>query len=125
MSSRMYTLSLAALSIAAVINATHPASAASSTSRGEISVAQVVEMLQKASGDRMARQVLTAYLAGVGETVGLVTNISGITCQLAVSLSSANVSAALQAAASGQNAAETPATPLIVQDALARADCRI
>ena len=44
-----------------------PSQAAPSTSRGLISAAQIYEMLEKSPDDQMARQVLTADLAGAGE----------------------------------------------------------
>ena len=121
----MTTLIFAAVSAVAFAGTALPAGAASSTSRGQISVAQVVEMLQQSPGNRLAQQVLTAYLAGVGETVGLVTSMGNVSCEGTVGLDSASVSAALQAVASGPDAAETAATPLIVQDVLDRAGCKI
>jgi len=53
-----------------VLAAAFPASANQSTQSGAISVAQVTQMLDQASGNRTAQQVLTAYLAGVGEIGG-------------------------------------------------------
>ena len=46
---------------------TQPVLAAPSTDRGQISVAQVREMLEAAPSKPQARQLLVAYLAGVGK----------------------------------------------------------
>lgn len=116
-------LPIAFISFTAALSAASPSMAASSTSRGLISVAQVVEMLQKAPTDRTAQQVLTAYLAGVGEAAGAVVSLGKATCRTSLGLSAANVGQALGSAAGGHDAAETPATPLIVKDMLDRAGC--
>ncbi|WP_211098386.1 hypothetical protein [Azospirillum sp. B506] len=85
-------------------------------------MAQVVQMLDEAPADRTAQQVLTAYLAGVGEAAGAVLHRSGASCKAAPSLSGADARHAIGAASS--DPAETPATPLIVRDMLDRAGCR-
>lgn len=56
-------------------------SAEPSTSRGQISVAQVKVMLDQSLTNPIARQVLTAYLSGAGETAGwLVDAATGQDC---------------------------------------------
>ena len=110
------------LAVAATISIASPANAVPSTSRGLISVAQVVQMLDKAPTEKTAQQLLTAYLAGVGEAAGTVVSISGASCRSSLSLSAAHVRQALRAAA-GQDLGEVPATPLIVRDMLDRAGC--
>ncbi|HEY8063561.1 MAG TPA: chlorophyllide reductase [Methylosinus sp.] len=112
-----------AFAFAAAIPVACPSMATPSTSRGLISVAQVMQMLEKAPTDRTAQQVLTAYLAGVGEAASAVTSMGSATCRTTLSLSAANVRHALKTAASAPDTAETPATPLIVRDMLIRAGC--
>src|SRR5437868_8406098 len=92
------------LLVAALYGASAPSSAAPSTPKGEVSVAQVEEMLGKASTDKTARQVLMAYLAGMGEAVGMLV-AAGSDAQLAsckgrLSLSAAEARQALEAAKS-------------------------
>lgn len=97
-----------------------PALAASSTDRGEISVAQVREMLEAAASKPQARQLLVAYLAGVGETAGILAK-----CKSNLNLDTAVVAAALDAGAPDASRwSQTPATPIIVADLVARAGCR-
>jgi hypothetical protein len=117
-------LAVTVVAFACAVAATSSSSAAPSTSRGLISVAQVVQMLEKAPTDRTAQQVLTAYLAGVGEAAGAVASMGRATCRTSLNLSAANVEQALSSAATAQDAANTPATPLIVRDMLDRAGCK-
>jgi hypothetical protein len=106
-----------------------PAHAAPSTSRGNISVAQAIEMIDKAATDPAARLNAMAYLFGVGETVGFIFSQSSLgaslpQCQSGFSLDTGQVAAALRAAAPDQSTwSETLATPIIVTDLLARAGC--
>lgn len=109
---------LAALALAAT-----PAATATSTAQGQISVAQVQEMLDRAPTDKTAQQVLTAYLAGVGEAAGTTLSLGGASCRAPMNLSMADVHQAVRAAG-GQDAAAVAATPIIVRDMLARAGCR-
>lgn len=102
-----------------------PAAAAPSTSQGLVSVAQVVRMLDEASADRTAHQILTAYLAGTGEAASSVLHLSGASCKATPSLSATDVRHAVGVAAASSDPAETPATPLIVRDMLDRAGCRV
>ncbi|WP_257169837.1 chlorophyllide reductase [Bradyrhizobium sp. SRS-191] len=117
-------LAITLVAFVSAVATTSPSTAAPSTSRGLISVAQVVQMLEKAPTDRTAQQVLTAYLAGVGEAAGAVASMGRATCRTSLNLSTADVGQALSSAAAGQAAAETPATPLIVRDMLDRAGCK-
>lgn len=116
-------LPIAIFTCIAINSAASLSMAAPTTSRGQISVAQVVEMLEKAPTDRTAQQVLTAYLAGVGEAAGAVVSKGNATCRTSLSLNAANVGQALRSAAGGRDIGETPATPLIVEDMLNRAGC--
>lgn len=106
------------------------ASAVPSTSGGQVSVAQVLAMLDKAPGNATARQVLTAYLAGIGETVGLLTDspepAARARCSKPLGIDDRQARLALAEASGGaEPPGETPATPLIVRDMLRRAGCRI
>ena len=108
-----------------------PAFAAPSTSMGQISVAQVLELLEKSGSDGASRNAVVAYLAGVGETAGLlmaderVQRAGLIECRTALSLADTNVVAALKAAAPDRAGWEqTAATPIILIDMFARAGCR-
>lgn len=121
--------SRALLLVAAVYGASVPSIAAPSTSKGEVSVAQVEEMLSKASTDKTARQVLMAYLAGMGEAAGVLV-AAGSDAQLArckgrLSLSEAQARRALETAKSSGTRNEIAATPLILRDMMKRAGCRL
>ena len=105
-------------------------SAQSSTSRGQISVAQVRAMLDQAATNPTARQTLTAYLAGAGETAGWLLDAAadqGLKLDSCTRRLSLDDKAARQALETGTSsgAAETAATPLIVRDMLKRAGCRL
>lgn len=109
---------------------TSMASAESSTSRGQISVAQAMVILDTAATNPAARQTLVAYLAGTGETAGWLLDAAtdqGLlrhSCARRLSLDDKSARAALAGTAPGL-AAETAATPLIVADMLKRAGCRL
>ncbi len=109
--------------LAALLLAVPPAAAAPSTPRGQISVAQVQDMLDRAPTDKTAQQVLTAYLAGIGEAADTTLSMGGAPCRTPMSLSAADVRAAI-GTAGGQEATAVAATPIIVRDMLARAGCR-
>ncbi|WP_315837544.1 chlorophyllide reductase [Bradyrhizobium prioriisuperbiae] len=110
-----------------------PAAATSaSTSRGQVSVTQARAMLEQAAGNPTARQVLTAYLAGIGETAGTMIDAEKqqatqvLACKGRLSLDDKSALQALETSA--PNAAlwaETAATPLILRDMLKRANCRL
>lgn len=100
-----------------------PAHAEPSTSSGSISVAQVVQMLDQAPANPMAQQVLTAYLGGVGETLGTVIEAEGTSCRRPFTLTAQDVRSAIAAASGGAKARQVAATPLIVRDMMARAGC--
>ncbi len=119
----------AAASLGMAANATV---AAPSTQRGQISVSQVRDMLEQARTNPTARQVLTAYLAGVGETAGTMIDAAGqnaaqfLACKGRLSLDDTAARHALERAAPNANVwAETAATPLILRDMLKRANCRV
>lgn len=105
-------------------------SAEPSTSRGQISVAQAMTILDQAATNPAARQTLTAYLAGTGETAGWLLDVAtdqGLLrhpCTRRLSLDDKSARQALGSTAPGL-AAETAATPLIVADMLKRAGCRL
>lgn len=117
-------LALVALSIA-------PAWAAPTTSTGRISVTQVMEIVQRARTDAMARNTVVAYLAGIGETAGLMAaeavarGATPLKCTNSFNLSEDVAVSALSAGAPDTASwAETPATPIILADLFARAGCR-
>lgn len=116
-----HTTKPAILSAAFAVAITASAAAAPSTPQGLISAAQVNQMLEKAQTDGTARQVLTAYLAGVGEAVSA--SVRQAACQTHLSLSADNVRQAL-GTVSGRDADQTPATALIVRNMLNRAGCK-
>lgn len=120
----VFALLLAASTIAS-------AQAASSTSKGQISVAQVLEMVTLARSDAGAGTAVIAYLAGVGETTGLMMSeaqargAEPVHCTNAFNLNESVAVAALAAAAPDQSQwSETAATPIIVADMFSRAGCR-
>ncbi|KIU51028.1 hypothetical protein [Bradyrhizobium sp. OHSU_III] len=111
-----------ARTICALLLLTTTVHAQPSTSRGQISVAQVGAMLDQAATNPTARQTLTAYLAGSGETAGwLMDTARGLPpCARRLSLDAQQARDAIAGAT-----AETPATPLIIRDMLKRAGCRL
>ncbi len=124
----MNTLRAAAL-LALSLGLASPGQAAPSTPAGEISVAQVVDLLERSPTDNAARNAAMAYLAGVGETTGLLVAEVGrrapasIACTRPLALSSAAVLAALSRVEKGTRD-KTAATPILVDDMLRRAGCR-
>ena len=125
---RLLFSSLAAMVLLAAPVATQ---AASSTSKGQISVAQVLEMVTLAKSDPAARTSVIAYLAGVGEATGLMMSeaqargASAVHCTSSFNLDENVAVAALSAAAPDQSAwTETAATPIIIADMFSRAGCR-
>ena len=106
--------------------------AAPSTARGQISVAQVMEMLSKAPAETPARHTLIAYLAGVGEAAGTLIDaaVAGegprlAACKGKLNLDDASVRRALERSAPNRERwVETAATPVIVRDMLERAGCK-
>lgn len=124
----MNTLRAAAL-LALSLGLAFPVQAAPSTPAGEISVAQVLDLLERSPTDNAARNAAMAYLAGVGETTGLLVAEAGrrtpatIACTRPLALSSAAVLAALSRVEKG-NWDQTAATPILVDDMLRRAGCR-
>ena len=105
--------------------------AAPTTSKGQISVAQVIEMATLANSDPNARMTVIAYLAGVGESTGLMVTeaqqrgAKPLTCSNAFNLDENVALAALTTAAPDRASwAETPATPIIIADMFRRAACR-
>ncbi|WP_342726238.1 chlorophyllide reductase [Bradyrhizobium sp. B097] len=112
--------------ICAVLLLTTAAHAQPSTSRGQISVAQVTAMLDQAATNPTARQTLTAYLAGTGETAGWMLDAAHRLppCARRLTLDAQQARDAI-ASAAATAATETPATPLIIRDMLKRAGCRL
>ena len=126
-------LALAArLAVLLVALAVSPAFAATpSTSTGQISVAQVMDMLDRADGDRQAGQLLHAYLGGVGESAGVLLNATDakgrayVTCSKPMALNAGLVRDVLaNGAPDSKRWGETAATPLIVSAMVTRAGCR-
>lgn len=105
-----------------------PVKAASTTSAGEISIAQVADLIQRSAADNAARNAAIAYLAGVGEATGLLIKEAGgratgsITCARPLGISSESALAALSRT-DKDKWGETAATPILVGDMLARASC--
>ena len=120
----------AALPLVVGVLLSAPANAASPTSRGEISVQQVIEFAQAASSNQAIQLALVAYLQGTGETAGVLMAEAAkrpnpVTCHTAMSMDVNSAVAAVKAAAPNPSAwPETAATPIIVADMLARAGCR-
>lgn len=85
-------------------------------------------MLDQATTNPIARQTLTAYLAGAGETAGwlIETGAGPQSCTQRLSLDDKSVRQALEGSApSPATETETAATPFIVRDMLKRAGCRL
>lgn len=125
-----HAFAISTILIAAVL-ASVPALAAPSTSKGQISVAQVFEMVNRAQSDADARATVIAYLAGIGETTGLMVaeaqtrGAAPVQCSTSFNLDENVAVAALSAAAPDQSQwIETAATPIIIADMFGRAGCR-
>lgn len=124
---RLISFSLAAFLLIAAPLATR---AAPTTTTGQISVAQVVEMASRAGTDPNARMTVIAYLAGVGEATGLMVSEAQqrgarpVHCTSSFNLDENVALAALTVAAPDRERwSETPATPIIVADMFRRAGC--
>lgn len=115
-----------------LVATTAPAIAATaSTSKGQISVAQVMQMLDRAGSDKHAGQLLHAYLGGVGESAGVLLNATDakgkayVTCSKPMALDAGLVRDVLaNGAPNTKNWSETAATPLIVNALVSMAGCR-
>ena len=123
----MHRLVLTTTLVAATL--AHPSHAATSTSTGQVSVTQVVEMIDKSGSDRAFRNIALAYLAGVGETAGLlieegVRRGMPMVCSTHLELSATQALAAVKASGEEATWQEIAATPVIVADMLARAGCK-
>lgn len=85
----------------------HTAAALPSTEKGQVSVDQVMEMIAKADTSAVARQVLVAYVAGVGETAGAVVDAMGgkgpVSCARPFSLDTVSLRATLRKGAPGED----------------------
>ena len=125
---RLFFPAFAAMAMLAISGT---AQAAPSTSNGQVSVAQVLEMVTLAKSDPAARTTVIAYLAGVGEATGLMMaeaqrrGADSVHCTNAFNLDENVAVAALSAAAPDQSKwPETAATPIIIADMFSRAGCR-
>jgi len=99
---------------------------AASTSSGKVSVIQVMMILDKANTDSASRQILTAYLAGLGEAAGVLINASSTAkCEKSLRLTPKIVREVLRKAVPDKSTwQETAATPFIVNDMIQRAGCK-
>lgn len=115
-----------------LVATTVPAMAATaSTSKGQISVAQVMQMLDRAGSDKYAGQLLSAYLGGVGESAGVLLNAADskgkryVTCSKPMALDAGLVRDVLaNGAPNTKSWGETAATPLLVNALVDMAGCR-
>ncbi|MCS6758217.1 MAG: chlorophyllide reductase [Candidatus Devosia euplotis] len=113
------------------VTAVTAAQAAPTTSKGQISVAHVLEMVSLAKFDPVARTAVIAYLASVGEATGLMMSearqrgAKPAHCSNSFNLDESAAMAALSAPALDQSQwTETAATPSIIADMFNRAGCR-
>lgn len=120
-----------ALALSLVLLGATAGHATPTTSKGQISVAQVLEMVDLAKSDPAARMTVIAYLAGVGETAGILLSEAQqrgampMSCSKSFNLDETVVASALTAAVPDQAGwAETAATPIVVADLFKRAGCR-
>ena len=122
---KRYVLVAAALALAVL-----PLPVQAQQSSGSITIAQVMDAMENAPRNDHARQVLTAYFSGIGETTGILfrqarsEGLLPVGCGGSMSLNWDGVADALRAAAPDASQWQTtPATPIIVTDMLARAGC--
>ena len=104
-----------------------PAAASATQSLGPISVKQVLELFDTIQTDPESPKLLYAYLAGIGETAGALISSAKkqggfANCGKSLSLDGETVQAALRKA--GPENTASPATPIIIEDMLARAACK-
>lgn len=118
-----------ALAVSAFL--TLPTHAATTTSTGRVSVTQVMEIVDLARTEPAARNAVIAYLAGIGETAGLMVSeavargATPLTCTRSFNLAEDVAVAALTSGAPDRAAwGETAATPIILADLFARAGCK-
>ncbi|WP_421761652.1 chlorophyllide reductase [Devosia sp.] len=123
--------SIAALVTASLLLANSPVHAAQSTSDGRVSVAQVMEMVEAVSTKPEALQILTAYLAGVGEAAGILTAAKDskgrryVSCARPLSVDANAALAAMNAAAPDRGKwGQIAATPILVAEITGRAGCK-
>jgi hypothetical protein len=128
---RASSLLLAALALPLTLLGAPASQAAATTSKGQISVAQVIELVDRAKSDPAARMTVIAYLAGVGETTGILMaeaqqrGATPMSCSRSFTLDENVAATALTAAAPDQARwTETAATPIVIADLFARAGCR-
>lgn len=128
---RPFVRRLAVLILPLTMLAAPASQATPTTSKGQISVAQVLEMVDLAKSDPSARMTVIAYLAGVGETAGILLSeaqqrgAAPLACSKSFNLDETVVASALSAAVPDQALwGETPATPIVVADLFKRAGCR-
>lgn len=124
---------LKALLCAALLSASSiPASAeAASTDLGRISIAQVLDLADRADAERGARMAIIAYLAALGESTGTLLHLAQarglapLNCDSPFSLNQAVALNALREAAPDRAEwSNTEATPIILADMLKRAGCQ-
>lgn len=122
-----HRIAIAVASAAAFSTMPSPADALPSTAKGQVSVAQVMEMIAKAESNPVAKQVLVAYVAGVGESAGAILGTmsrkGSVSCSRSFSLDTDSMRLALGTSEQASRA-QTPATPIIIADMIKRAGCR-
>lgn len=119
-----------AMALALLLFLPSAAHAAPSTSDGRISVLQLEQMLDRATTDPVAGQLLTAYLAGIGEAAAemmeLGTQAAAAGCRRPMQMSAESARLAIDAGAGRRTGwSETAATPILVRDMLRRAGCGV
>jgi hypothetical protein len=120
------TIKRAVLLLALTLGLAAPAMALPSTDNGQISVAQVVDLIQRAPSENAARNAAIAYLAGVGETAAVLlveAQRLGTSCSAPIGVSTDAALAVLSKTPEAKRG-HTPATPILVFDLLDRAGCR-
>ncbi|KQV09162.1 hypothetical protein [Devosia sp. Root105] len=127
----MSHIRLSLLALLLVATAAPALAATASTSKGQISVAQVMQMLDRAGSDQHAGQLLQAYLGGVGESAGVLLNATDakgkpyVSCSKPMALNAGLVRDVLaNGAPNAKSWGETAATPLLVNALVSMADCR-
>jgi hypothetical protein len=117
-------IALAAAGVAVLVMTPRPALSAGASS--PTSVGKVLELYDTLDTDPEAPELLFAYLSGVGETAGALITAARAqggfaACGKSLTLDGDTVYAALRGAG---GALDRAATPIIVEDMLARAECR-
>lgn len=119
------------LAVMLVMGSVEARAAAGPTAKGQVSVAQVMDMVERARMEASARETVTAYFAGIGETAGFLLAAQGadgrpfVTCSKRIAIDAASMVEALaEAAPDRAQWGQVAATPILVNVIVSLGECR-